>query len=82
MRAHARTHARGHLFADVQTGERSHSDAVSSVATLLSHSWPVLTYLFGAMAAMTGPLTLRKPPGLRDVPSSSSVKILRAPGLV
>lgn len=49
---HAR--ARAHLFADVQTGERSRGDAVSSVATLLSHSWPVFTYLFGATAAMTG----------------------------
>lgn len=63
-------------------GERSRSGAVSAVATLLSHSSPVFTYLFGAMAAMTAPLTLRKPPGLHDVPSSSSLKILRAQGLV
>ena len=56
--------------------------AVNSVVTLLSHSTPIFTYLLAAMAAMTGPLTLRKPPRLRDVPSSGSVKILRAPGLV
>lgn len=56
--------------------------AVNSVATLLSHSTPIFTYLLAAMAVMTGPLTLRKPPRLHNVPSSSSVKILRAPGLV
>lgn len=57
-------------------------DAVNSEATLLSNSTPIFTYLLAAMAAMTGPLTLREPPRLDDVPSSSSVKILRAPGLV
>lgn len=74
-------HARGDLFAGVQTGEGSHSGAGSAVAMPLSQSSPMFTYLFGAMAAMTAPLTPRKPPGLHDVPSSSSVKILRAPGL-
>lgn len=48
--------------------------AVNSVAMLLSRSTPIFTYLLAAMAAMTGPLTLRKPPRLHDV--------LRAPGLV
>lgn len=56
--------------------------AVNSVATLVSHSTPIFTYLLAAMAAMTGPLMLRKPPRLHNVPSSRSVKILRAPGPV
>ena len=56
--------------------------AVNSVAMPLSHSTPMFTYLLAATAVMTGPLTLRQPPRLYDVPSSSSVKILRAPGLV
>lgn len=80
MRTH--THRCDHLFAAVHRGEHAHSGAVSSVATLLRQPSPVFTYLFVTMAAMTGPLTLRKPPRLHDVPSSSSVKILRAAGLV
>lgn len=56
--------------------------AVDSVAKQLSHSTPIFTYLLAAMAAMTGPLTLRKPPRLHDVPSSGTVTFLRAPGLV
>lgn len=79
MHVHTCMHASAYLLMFIQG---SRSGAVSAVATLLSHSLPVFTYLFGAMAAMTAPFTLRKPPGLHDVPSSSRVKILRAPGLV
>lgn len=49
---------------------------------LLSHCTPIFIYLLAAMAVMTRPLTLRQPLRLHEVPSSSSVKILRAPGLV
>lgn len=82
MHAHTHIHRYEHLFTVVHRGEHAHSGAVSSVATLLRHSSPVFTYLFAAMAAMTGSLTLRKPPRLHDVPSSSGVKIVRAAGLV
>lgn len=76
---HRNTHRCGYIFSDAHTNSQW-IGAVESAATALSHSIPMFTYLLAAMAAMTGPLTLRKPPRLHDVPSSDSVKILRAPG--
>lgn len=78
---HTHMHASTYLLA-----LRRGNDPTAALSALwqrcLAAPRPVFTYLFGAMAAMTAPLTLRKPPGLHDVPSSSSVKILRAPGPV
>lgn len=51
-------------------------------STLLHRSSALFTYLLAAMAAMTGPLTHRRPPPLLNVPPSGCVKILRAPSLV
>ena len=86
---HTDVHTQTHTQVQIPICWCSHSGtnsqwigAVNSVEMLLSHSTPIFTYLLAAMAAMTGSLTLRKPPRLRNVPSSSGVKILRAPGLV